>query len=94
MNTKQIIEDAVFQHEIHLREILESFVGSRFVNLKELEKSLKNKTKEPIIIFESETDADFLNDFQLDGEIGNENEFSIFYLKDRKGFLYVTEISF
>ena len=91
MNTKTIVEDATLQHEVHLRNIFESFVGKRFQNLEELQTKLQKETKEKIFIFESETDADFLNDFQLDGEIGNENEFSMFYLSDRKGLIYITE---
>jgi len=91
---KKVVEDATLQHEVALRSIFESFVGSRFKDLEELKSRLKNKTKEKILLFESETDADFFNDFQLDGEIGNENEFSLFYLKDRKGFIYITEIAF
>ena len=94
MNTKTIVEDATLQHEVHLRSIFESFVGQRFENLEELQVKLQNETKEKILIFESETDADFLNDFQLDGEIGDENEFSMFYLIDRQGLFYITEISF
>lgn len=94
MNIKAISEYATLQHEVHLRGIFESFVGERFQNLEELQSKLQNKTKEKIFILESETDADFINDFQLDGEIGNENEFSMFYLLDRKGMLYITEVSF
>jgi len=88
------ISDAVLQHEVHLRGIFNSLVGSRFQNLDELKLRLAAKTKEKILIIESETDANFLHDNQLDGEIGNENEFSIFYLLDKKGYLYITEISF
>lgn len=90
----KIVEYSEEQHKVHLRGIFESFVGSRFQSLKELKDRLKAKTKEKIILFESETDADFLHDFQLDGEIGNMNEFSLFYLKDRKDYLYITEIAF
>lgn len=82
------------QDKIKLSNIFESLIGNRFKNLEQLKLNLQDKTKEEIIIFESETDADFLNDFQLDGEIGEENEFSLFYLKDRKGFIYITEVSF
>lgn len=94
MNIKDITEAAILQHEVHLRNILESFVGKRFWSLDELKNSLEIETKEKIIISRSETDADFLNDYQLDGEIGNENEFSIFYLLDKKCLMYITEISF
>jgi len=94
MNVAKIVEDATMQHEINLRQIFESFVGKRFKSIAELKRELKLKTKEKILLFKSETDADFLHDFQLDGEIGNENEFSMFYLIDRKKELYITEISF
>lgn len=94
MSIENIIDDAILQHEIHLRNIFESFVGRRFQSLKELQVKLQIETKEKIVIYISETDADFLHDYQLDGEIGNENEFSIFYLSDRKGLMYITEISF
>ena len=41
MNTKTIVEDATLQHEVHLRNIFESFVGKRFQNLEELQAKLQ-----------------------------------------------------
>lgn len=83
-----------YETHISRRGIFQSFVGRRFKSLEELQCKLQNETKEKVSIIHSETDADFLHDYQIDGEIGEENEFTLFYLIDRKLLYYITEISF
>lgn len=77
--------------EKSLNTYLESLVGSRFKSIGEIQTKIQSEINKEVNIFISETDAKFLHDYQLDGEIGD-YAFSIFYLKDRKKYLLLTEI--
>lgn len=94
MNTQQIIEDAEVQHEIFIREQLENLIGFRFDTIDSIKDRIAHTTNEKVLLIRAESQDTSNLDFLLDGEIGNENYFGLFYLKDRAGNFYITEISF
>jgi len=69
-------------------------VGNRFTTIQGIELFISKLTNRKVNIFESETDAYFLSDYQLDGEFDEEEEFSLWYIKDTKGQYYITETTF
>lgn len=95
MEIKNIIDNATLQHEIHLRNIFNSFVGRSFKSIKELRSELIKATNEDIVLIDSEFSNDFQIDFQIDGEIGKENPFTLWYLiPENTTLLTITEIQF
>ena len=86
-----------------LSQKLESLVGLRFETTEKLEEWLKhNFDAESPSVSENEDDEDDEiegTDFRLDcaldtlSEIGEYNDFELFYLKDRQGNYYITEIN-
>lgn len=94
MNTKQIVEDAVLQHEVFIREKLRQLVGFRFSVIESIINRIEEDTNEKVLLIKSEDQSSSDLDLLLDGEIGNENYFGLFYLKDRAGNFYITEVSY
>ena len=80
-------------------ETLDKLVGSRFTSLEHLEEYLKILGAENPHVFESESDLTANCDFMLDGTIkkdsdDDEDYFTLYYLKDRSNFYYITETNF
>ena len=78
---------------------LDKLIGSRFTSLEHLEKYLKVLGAENPHVFESESDLTADCDFMLDGTIkkdsdNDEDYFTLYYLKDRSNFYYITETIF
>ena len=78
---------------------LDKLVGGRFTSLEELEKYLEFLGAENPHVFESESDLTEECDFMLDGTIkkdsdNDEDYFTLYYLRDRSNFYYITETNF
>lgn len=72
---------------------MKSLVGKRFNSILAIKNYLENVLNmEDVIIIKSESDTFNGLDFVLDGE-SNDEVFSIFYLVDNRGCMYVTEIT-
>ena len=78
---------------------LDKLVGCRFNSLEDLEEYLKVLGAENPHVFESESDLTEECDFMLDGTVKEDSDddkdyFTLYYLKDRSNFYYITETNF
>lgn len=90
MKTKDILEYDKHSISMHRLDFLENLVGRRFGCIE----SLKEQFSEEVNLFLSESERLEGFDYMLDGEFDEHNSFTLFYLLDNKGLIYITEISF
>ena len=91
---KKVIEDAIFQHKIMIKEIMESLVGRRYKNIRDIENLLREQTGEAVYLYPSVSELLPTQDYLIDGEIGNGNYFGLWYLKDNADQYYITEVQY
>jgi len=72
-------------------QLIEKIVGCRFNSFAAIKVELQAMLEEDVSIEEHGADKE-ANDHQLDGEWGNQNAFSIWYLRDLQGLYYITEV--
>lgn len=75
--------------------VLEKLVGSRFKSVEQISDMIEKYTGYECVVFESESDMIYgTTDYTLDYYFkDDENEiFTIWYLKDRAGNYYITEV--
>lgn len=90
MNTKDILEYDKHSKQMHRLDFLEGLVGNRYESIEDL----KNDFLEDVNVFLSESERLEQYDYMLDGEFDQYNSFTLFYLLDNSGKMYITEISF
>lgn len=70
---------------------LEDILHKRFENIEQLEKFLKEYFRIGIKLYKFEEDIDFIEDNHLTGILAN-YDIDIWYIKDNKNKLYITEV--
>ena len=76
-----------------MKKVLKKIIGYRFHDLTHLKINLERESNLQTILTEFEPDEEELkHDFMLHGEFDNgKYPFTIWYLKDNKGLMYITE---
>lgn len=90
MKTKDILEYDKYSVSMHRLDFLGNLVGRRFSCMA----SIEEQFPEPVNIFLSESERLEAFDYMIDGEFDEHNSFTLFYLLDNVGLIYITEISF
>lgn len=75
-----------------MQKIIENLEHSRFLDENHITAYLSTQTDEVITVQKNEFDTPEDIDDSFDVEIGS-NIFSLFYIKDKQGYYYITEVS-
>jgi len=88
MNIKDVLEYDKHSVSIHRLDFLQSLVGNRYISIESLEEQFPEKVK----LINSE--SDIIEDHILDGEFDEYNSFTLFYILDNSGKMYIRDFLF
>jgi hypothetical protein len=77
-----------------MKKVLNTAIGYRFDDLNHLKIFFELQSHSKVSLIDYINEDELLSDFTIHGEFNKDNKlipFTVFYLKDRKGLIYVTE---